>query len=285
MKRILVGIDGTEPAAASLGWATRLAERAGASIILANVVQPGQAEFSVDTADALAIDIEQHLLTDWSVPLRDSGVAWSTRVLTGGDPDALLDAADGEDVDLIVVGTQGHGSIAAFHIGSLAHHLAHVTRRPLAIIPEPAADSSSDRILVGVDGSDGSHAATKFAADLASRTGAEALVVYVLEPLAEWAPQTDPRSWRQAAQHRLDTEWVEPLRAAGVPVTTSIIEDFHPVAALTTAAEAAGAGLIVVGTSRVSDVFGMRLGRVPLQLVHHAQIPVVLVPPAARTGS
>ncbi len=282
MKRILVGIDGTEPAAASLGWATRLAERAGADIILANVVHPDQAEFSVDTADALAIDIEQHLLTDWSAPLQASDVAWSTRVLTGA-PDALLDAADGEDVDLVVVGTQGHGSIVAFHIGSLAHHLAHVARRPLAIIPEPAAHNSIDRIVIGVDGSDGSHVATEFVADLAAQTSAEVLAVYVLEPLAEWVPDTDPRSWRQAAQDRLDTEWVEPLRAAGVPVTTSIIEDFHPVAALTTAAEAAGAGLIVVGTSRVSDVLGMRLGRVPLQLVHHAHTPVVLVPPRTRS--
>lgn len=46
MKRILVGIDGTAPAIASLGWAAVLAERTGAEIILANVLDPDQAEFS-----------------------------------------------------------------------------------------------------------------------------------------------------------------------------------------------------------------------------------------------
>lgn len=282
MKRILVGVDGTEPAMASLGWATRFAERAGTEIIVANVVHPDQAELSVDTADALAVDIEHHLLTDWSAPLEASSVTWSTLVLTG-DSDALLDAGDREDVDLIVVGTHGHGRIAAFHIGSLAHHLAHLARRPLAIVPEPAAQASVDRIVVGVDGSDGSNAATRWVADLASRAGADVLAAYVFEPLAEWVPESNSHSWRQAAQDKLDTEWVEPLRTAGVPVKTAIVEDFHPVAALATAAEEAGAGLIVVGTSRVSNNFGARLGRVPLQLIHHAQTPVVLVPPTATS--
>lgn len=38
--------------------------------------------------------------------------------------------------------------------------------------------------------------------------------------------------------------------------------------------------VVVVGMSRISDAFGMRLGRVPLQLIHDAQTPVVLVPPS-----
>lgn len=280
MNRILVGTDGTEPAAAALGWATRLAERTDAEIILANVVDPDQTEFFIDTSDARAIENEQLLLTDWSAPLRASAVTWSTLVLTE-DPDALLGAADRKDVDLIVVGTQGHEGVAAFHSRSLAQYLAHRTRRPVAIVPEPAAKASIDHIIVGVDESDGSSAATRWAADLASRSGADVLAVYVFEPLAEWVPETNPHSWHQAAQHRLDTKWVEPLRTAGVPVKTSIIEAFHPVAALTTATEDAGAGLIVVGTTRVNDTFGMRLGRFPLQLVHHAQTPIVLVPPTA----
>ena len=283
MKRILVGVDGTDHSLAGLGWATRLAERTGAKVIVANVVHSYQAEFSVEAADALAVETERHLLTDWSAPLHATDVPWSTLVLTG-DPDALLGAADREDVDLIVVGIRRHGSVAALHIGSLAHHLAHLTRRPLAIIPEPAAEHPIDHIVVGVDGTDGANAAARFAADLASHTGADTLAAYVFEPLAEWVPENDPRSWRQAAQHKLDTDWIHPLLSAGVSVKTSIIEDLHPVAALTAAAAGAGAGLIVVGTSRVSDAFGMRLGRLPLQLVHHAQTPVVLVPPGPASG-
>lgn len=79
----------------------------------------------------------------------------------------------------------------------------------------------------------------------------------------------------------MECEWVAPLRAANVPVRTRIIEDIHPVAALATAVEDEGGGLLVVGTRGFSGVVGLRLGRVPIQLVHHTQMPVVLVPPTA----
>jgi hypothetical protein len=32
----------------------------------------------------------------------------------------------------------------------------------------------------------------------------------------------------------------------------------------------------------LGDVFELRLGRIPMQLVHHAQLPVVLVPAPAH---
>jgi nucleotide-binding universal stress UspA family protein len=282
MKRILVGVDGSESSTAALGWAERLAALNDAELVVANVLEPDQSELAPGTTDALQVDAERHLLTDWSAPLHASGVAWSTLVLTG-DPDALLNAADHEDVDLVVVGTRHHGTVAAFHIGSLAHHLAHLTRRPLAIIPEQSARQPSDHIVIGVDGSEGSRAAARWVADMAAPAGVTVLAVYVCEHSIEWVPETDPRSWHRAAEDKLDGEWVAPLRAAGLTVETALIEDFHPVDALTTAADDAGAGLIVVGTSRVHELAGARLGRFPLQLVHHCQVPVVLVPPA-RTG-
>jgi hypothetical protein len=83
IKRILVGTDGTAPAIASLAWAAALAERTGAEIILANVLDSGQAGFSAEATDAPAIEVEGHLLSDWSSPLRASNVTWSTLVLRG----------------------------------------------------------------------------------------------------------------------------------------------------------------------------------------------------------
>jgi len=102
--------------------------------------------------------------------------------------------------------------------------------------------------------------------------------VYSFEPLAEWVPESDPRSWHRAAEHQMESEWVAPLRAAGVAVRTRIITDIHPVAASAKAVDDEGGGLLVVGTRGLSGVVGLRLGRVPIQLVHHTQLPVVLVP-------
>ena len=278
MKRILVGVDGTEPAAAALRWACRLAERAHAELILANVVHPKDSELPPGRVDELRRETERHLLDDWSAPLRGSEVTWSTLVLRP-ETNALLEAADDKDVDLVVIGIHRHGPVASLHMGSLAHHLAHITRRPLAIVPETTADQPVDHIVVGVDGSAGSQAAVRWVAELAAEVEATVLAAYVMEPPAEWLPRSDPQSWTHAAHKKL-TEWSTPLQDAGVAFTTELVEEMHPATALADTARDANAGLIVVGTTRVSNVIGLRLGRFPLQLTHHAELPIVLVPPA-----
>lgn len=279
LKRILVGVDGSAAAAAALGWAGRLAQLVGAEVVVANVFEPGQAEVSPARDQELMVEAERRLDAEWSAPL--SGCAAPHRsVLLTGAPDVLLDAAEDEDADLVVVGPRGHRGFTRLHVGSLAHHLAHHTTRPLAIVPAPGAAGAFDRVVVGVDGSEGSAQAVRWCADMARAANAEVIAVYAFEPLVEWVMESDPRSWRQAAERRLEDSWAAPLHQAGVAVRTRIVENLHPVAALAGVVEDEGAGLVVVGTRGVGGFLGLRLGRVPgVQLVHHTQMPVVLVPP------
>jgi nucleotide-binding universal stress UspA family protein len=278
--RILVGVDGSDAAAAALGWARTLAQAAGAELVVATAFEPDQAEVSREHYEELKQEAGRRLDVEWSAPLTASAVPHRSLLLTG-PPDALLEAAEHEQVDLVVVGPRGHGGFARLHIGSLAHHLAHHTTRPLAIVPAPGADLGFERVVVGVDGSEGSAQAVRWCAGLARSINAEVIAVYAFEPMVEWVLESDPRSWRQAAERELNRDWVAPLREAGVSVRTRIVEKIHPVAALAGVVQEEGAGLAVVGTRGIGGFLGLRLGRVPIQLVHHAQIPVVLVPPTA----
>ena len=106
------------------------------------------------------------------------------------------------------------------------------------------------------------------------------IAVTAFEPLLEWAPNSDPRNWRRNLERHVN-EWIEPLRLAKVPVQTVIVRDIHPVAAIADAARGQ-AQLIVVGTHGLGGFAGMRLGGVAVQLVHHAGLPVVLVPAPAH---
>jgi nucleotide-binding universal stress UspA family protein len=276
--RILVGVDASEAAAAALTWAGRLAASVGAEVVVANVFEPSQAEVDPQRYEELTGEARRRLAGEWSSPLTGTGVEHRPLLLTGA-PDQLLQAAEEEHADLVVVGPRGHGGFAGLHVGSVAHHLAHQTTRPLAIVPAPGAGAGLERIVVGVDGSDASAHAVRWTAGIARATSAEVVVVYAFEPLVEWVPETDPRSWRRTAEQELEGSWSAPLRDAGVSVRTRIVELAHPVTALAAVADEDGAGLVVVGTRGIGGFLGLRLGRVPLQLVHHTQLPVVLVPP------
>jgi nucleotide-binding universal stress UspA family protein len=277
MKRVLVGVDGSSSARAALTWATRLAARTGADVVVANVVEVDDAEVAPARYAELRRDVETRLAGEWSEPLSHSDIAHRAIVLDG-DPDVLLDASVREDADLLVVGPRGRGGFAALHVGSLAHHLAHHTRRPLAIVPVRGSQAALDRIVIGLDGTAGSDGAAAWCAQLAASIGADVLAVHVLDPPAEWAPRGDVGRRRAAVEERLATAWTAPFAAAGVHVRTRVVEHAHPVVALATAAADDDAGLVVVGARGLDDVFGLRLGRIPIQLVHHTQLPVILVP-------
>src|ERR1044071_7511730 len=185
VKRILVGVDGSAASLDALRWAVRLAGAVDSDVTAVNAFVPDTSELSRDYAEVLRAEAERRL-ADWCAAGTGGGSVDS--LLVEGDPNALLDAA-AKGADLLVVGTRGAGGFAHLHLGSVAHHLAHHTEVPLAIVPTTAADDHVKRIVVGVDGSPGSAAAVRFCAALAPLLAVTVVAVSADEPFADWASQ------------------------------------------------------------------------------------------------
>ena len=276
MRLVMVGVDGSTRAAAASQWAARLALSTGAQLVAAYAWHSGQAEASGSDLARRRDEARAALEGAWCEPARAVG-AIPQPLFLDGPPDLLLRAAEDGRADLLVVGNRGAGGFASLHLGSVAHHLARHTTRPLAIVPEPTAAPRPDTIVVGVDGSAGSTAAISWCARVAPALGARVVAVLAFEPFIEWVPDDDPKSWRRAAEWEV-ASWIEPLRDVGTPVEVVVAEGLHPVTAIADTASARAAQLIVVGTHGLGGFTKMRLGGVAVQLVHHAGLPVVLVP-------
>ena len=273
IKRIMVGVDGSAASSDALRWAVRLAGAADGRVTAVNAYTPSTSELAPDDAKRLRGEAEQRL-AGWCATTSNPGSVDS--LLVDGNPNALLGAA-AQDADLLVVGTRGAGGFAHLHLGSVAHHLAHQTQVPLAIVPTSAAGHRVGRIVVGVDGSAGSAAAVAFCATLAPLLAAPVVAVYVDEPFVEWISESVSRTWLRSAEAEV-RRWVTPIEDNGVAVTVEVDRDIHPIAALCRAIDAEPDTLAVVGTRGLGGISGMRLGRVPIQLVHHTGAAVVMVP-------
>jgi universal stress protein A len=137
------------------------------------------------------------------------------------------------------------------------------------------------RILVGVDGSVGSRRAVAFAADRAADLGAEVIVVMVMDPSREFVrdlPPTGLTNWRQDVRRKLKTEWVEPLRQAGVSLSIEVLEGL-PAETLIKKADDLAVDLIVIGTHGHGGIADRLTGSVSYTLTHRARRPVIVVPP------
>ncbi|GAA1988478.1 universal stress protein [Catenulispora subtropica] len=139
--------------------------------------------------------------------------------------------------------------------------------------------SNAPFIVVGVDGSEGSAEALRWAAEQARLTGAELHVVCVWDYPSgvgwAWAPGFVGMDLAAESRKGLDAMVAQVLDGgAGVALITRV-ERGHAADVLVNASR--GADLLVVGSRGHGAFAGMLLGSVSLHCAQHAKCPVVIV--------
>jgi nucleotide-binding universal stress UspA family protein len=138
-------------------------------------------------------------------------------------------------------------------------------------------ETMARRIVVGVDGSEASHEALRWAVRLAALTGAAVVVIHAWQLLVSdgWSPMLGTADTMIKAGEELVTEAVAAAGASrGVTVHTRVVEG-HPATVLLNAAR--NADLLVVGSRGHGAFVGALLGSTSLYCVQHAACPVVVV--------
>lgn len=273
---IMVATDLSPGAAKAVLWAAETADRAGAALIPAMAYGESWPETPPDEMAAH----RQSVITEIEGELESLGLA-----ALGAEPTAafghaqevLPRLADEHEADLLVVGTRGGGGFADLRLGSVSNHLLHHTRLPLAVVPPSTVPRPDGPVLVGVDGSTASAAALGWAIALASLIRAPLAAVYVHDPLVgparyPWLEPSGPAREERAAR-RLVADHPGPTGEAIDVVRV----DAPTVEGLTTFAAELDAFALVVGARRTDRLGGRLLSRVPNQLTHHSEHPVVVI--------
>ena len=278
MKHVLVGADGSAGAADAMRWASRLAARHGAELVVMTGFQPVDSELRPGRLETLVARQEQEL-TSWCEEAELDEAPVRTIVEQGDPGPALLAVAEREGADLIVVGRVGRSAgPGLLHLGSMAEWLAHHVDRPVAILSE-GASLTTDNVLVAVDGSDGSRAAVEWVRDLAVDSDMRVAVASVDETVDEWTPDDSRDAWRQDLERLILDDYAAGLVGTGVDVDAVTLHGTDVADVLLQAARERGSDLVVVGARGLGGLTGLRIGGVALKTLHRADRPVVLVPP------
>lgn len=270
---VVVGVDGSDPALNAVRWAAHTAALRDAPLEAVHAMSSGW-----DLGDRLGVFTLNHpgfreagekaLAQAEAVALTETAqhpVTVRTLLVSPSPISALRRRA--RHAQLLVVGARGLGAFERTLLGSVSGALARHPTCPLAIIPTEQAPASRDLpVLVGVDGSPGSHRAVAFAIEEAARraVGLTAVTVWTDSPPTR---RGDPAEHA----HRLLADGLagHEERFPDVAITRIVAED-DPARRLLY--ESAGTQLVVLGNrSRHGH------GSVARTVLHAARVPLVLL--------
>jgi nucleotide-binding universal stress UspA family protein len=140
--------------------------------------------------------------------------------------------------------------------------------------------TDSQRILVGVDGSDDSQHAVEWCAEFARRSGAEVIVCHVVSNVGDWmlsAAQVDFQNIEKEHQRLLSGAWTEPLRGGGVRYEVVQLSG-DPVKELLALADSKDVDLIIIGKAGHGALRELLLGGTATKLAHRTTRPLLLIP-------
>jgi nucleotide-binding universal stress UspA family protein len=141
---ILVGTDGSDTAAHAVDHAIKLAADVGAKLVVVSAFEPKQPEPAVpDSLDApenvhWKLGPHEYVLAVLDRATQDAKQAGVDEVVTferqGDAADAILDVAEEQGCDLIVVGNQGMRGAKRFLLGSVPNKISHAAPCSVLIV-------------------------------------------------------------------------------------------------------------------------------------------------------
>jgi nucleotide-binding universal stress UspA family protein len=198
----------------------------------------------------------------------------------------ILQYADAEDIDLIVMGTHGRRGLDYLFLGSVAREVVREASCPVYTIRESETaklPSEIDTILSPVDFSDHSGTAVSMAKEAAALYNAKLQLLHIMEDSmhpafydagqeAVWRLQADIAGRSQKVMKRIFTESPGPDVEAEFKVVSG-----HVVHEILEYVKNNGIDLIVIATHGLSGLKHFLLGSVAEKVIHRARCPVLTV--------
>lgn len=291
---VTVGTDGSAGSRTALDWAVNEARRRGLPLRIVHVLEwPLQGGMVVSQTAARVIeelrDSARTVLQEQYDHVRSvaSDVAVSGHLFDGNTAQQLIE--ESAEAELLVLGQRGLGGFNGLLLGSNSSTVSAHAHCPVLVVAAAASHGpgAPERVVLGMDGSQGAQLAAEVAFEEASRRRLPLLAVLAWTtpgPVAAYGPTPVYDEMDTGAQYQLEqltgsiAAWREKYPQVGVEER---LVHAAPAAGLLAALEPTS--LLVVGSRGRGGFRGLLLGSTSQAMLHHAPCPVLVVPdPSAR---
>ncbi|MGQ9634410.1 MAG: universal stress protein [Bryobacteraceae bacterium] len=287
MSKILLPVDFSGRCRGAARYAEALARRFGSEVTVLHVLPPPHYEFSVlELGGSILNDLyaarTRQAQSDLDSILQEelAGVRVN-RILLEGDPARrIVEYAEKEQVDLIVMPTHGYGPFRRFILGSVTAKVLHDADRPvwtgvhLEEVP-PLERITFRNVMVAVDLSPHAVDPLSWGAWLASACDARLWIVHATPSLEGRAGEYFDPDWRIHLADQARAEITKLQEQAGAKAEV-LIEDGDAPRVVCSVAKRLGADVLVIGRGSAAGVFG-RLRTNAYSIIRQSPCPVVSV--------
>ena len=136
MKYILVPVDGSEGADRAIEKAVMLAQTCGAKLNFLYVANINQLAINAVLSDAILDSVTKagNVILDRALEMVPAGVAKESFSDTGSPAVVILDFAETNDIDLIVMGSRGLGVVKGVLLGSVSQYVVEQSKCPVLVV-------------------------------------------------------------------------------------------------------------------------------------------------------
>ena len=282
MKRILMATDFSTRSDRALRRATLLAKASGAELVLLHVVDDDQPRRLKETQERESME----LLSSFAETARQAdGVACEAHLVLGDPFQAIVDAAERLDADLVILGPHRREALSDVFSGTTVERAIRLSRRPVIMVNALPA-KPYDCVLIATDFSDCSEVAVETARKLGFLGVGKSAVLHAFDAPAHGLMRRasvsteDIKNYLAEEQEFIDakmTAFLEKLEFTPTHRVTKFIDSTTAEAILDGATELK-ANLVVIGTHGRTGLQKWFLGNVAEEVLGDAKMDVLVVP-------
>lgn len=284
---ILVPLDGSELAEATLPYATAIQRAFGSRLLLLRVV--GRREGAKDCVEWRLSQAEARSYVEGVAErLAEEGTETEAIVTTGKPSEAILETARERGADLVAITSHGAGGASPFEVSGTAHKVLSSGDLSVLLVrmgegARTPEENHLKRILVPMDGSARSEWALRLAAAVARSSGAELLLLQVLtRPQGVLPPKEQVEmsrlleASRTTAADRLD-EWGSRLERSDLPIRSEVMVAPSVPRAIDEVAMREDASLVILSAHGTTASDAWPYGSVSGSVLQHGTTPVLIL--------
>ncbi len=277
-RKILVAFDGSESSKNALRQAIKLANTEKCWIKVLSVIPAYEGEMELwvrGVKDALRKPGEK-MLSEAMEIAKSEGALIMTSLEEGEAYERIIDTADGENCDLIVMGSRGMRLIESTLVGSVTARVIGYTHRDVLVVPKDTTIGWRN-ILIATDGSKYSKATTERAIEFAKSYEGDLMVISVVDVTDEFMAQAPGLVEEMVKKAKGIVESVKKKAEASNIKSENFVREGETYKVIVELAKKENADVIFMGSHGRTGPKRLLMGSVTERVIGHSPCPVLVV--------